>query len=156
MPPRIASSGKSTNVRMKGAAGASACPLAVTLLCWAGAVSLGAFDGVFARLPAPVDLGLAVFAALFAAGAYALDRELRACVDAAPAAFLVFVAVAGDALGALVASQGIAAMAHAAPALAAFFAAPLGLAASVPALRAIARRFSSAPGRSPGASPAAT
>jgi len=153
MPSRTAPSHKSTNVRTYNE---NARTLLFALAAGSAAVSLGAFDGVFARLPEPVDLALAVFAALFAAAAYALDRGLRARIDALPAALLVFIALCGDALAMLVALQGIAAMAHGMAALAVFLAAPLGLAANLPALRAIARRLRRAPARSPGASPAAT
>jgi hypothetical protein len=155
----IAAPDKSTNVRIdedSGDARAAARSLALALALWAGAIALGAFDGVFVRLGATLDIALALFAAAFACATYVLDRPVRAVVDRVPLAALAFLALAGDGSLAWAAAQRPMELAQDANALLAFFAAPLALAAHVPAASAVARCFRRAPARSPGASPAAT
>lgn len=154
----IAAAKKSTNVRIhdRDGAGDGPRPLAAALGVWAGCVALAAYDGVFARLGAEVDIALAVFAVTFAAASYALDASVRAIVDRMPFARLAAIALAGDAAIAIAVAERPAEMAQGVSALLAFFAAPLALAAHVPAAVALARRFRRAPARSPGASPAAT
>lgn len=127
---------KSTNVRVETGEPRA---LGVALAAWASAVSLAAFDGMFARLPMAVDLALAAFATLFAAATYALDAGVRAKVDAASATFLALLALAGDALAAHFAIHGLGAAVDGAGALLAFFAMPLALAAHLPVLAALAR-----------------
>ena len=157
--PNATPSTNSTNVRLASDrdAGATGRGLALALVAWAFAVALAAFDGVFARLDAGWDLALAVFAAAFAIGAYVLDPALRALVDRGSFARLGALALAGDAALAIAlfaaAPEGLV---RGAMPLLAYFAAPVALAAHMPAMRALARRLRRAPGRSPGARPAAT
>lgn len=151
--PNAMPSENSTNVRIKNSTGRA---LGLAAGVWALAVALAAFDGVFARLPVAVDLALAAFATLFAAGAYVLDAEVRARVEAAPVASVAFVAFLGDGLLAGLAWQGVEVPVRGAGALLAFFGMPLALAANLPALAAAARRLRSAVARRPGARPAAT
>lgn len=127
---------KSTNVRIQPAEPRA---LGAGLVLWAGAVSLAAADGVFARLPVAVDLALAVFATFFAAATYAWDAGVRAKVDAASGIFLALLAFAGDALAVRFAILGAHALAYDANALIAFFALPLALAAHLPVAAGIAR-----------------
>jgi hypothetical protein len=157
MTPMPASD-KSTNVRIQESfASEDAMPaLALALFVWAGLVGLGAFDGVFARLPLGVDLALAIFAAAFAAGSYALDASLRRAVDRVPFPALAAIALAADGALGISLTERPAELVHGVNALLAFFAAPVAFAAHLPAARAIARRFRREPARSPGASPAAT
>lgn len=150
----IASTHKSTNVRITEPAAARSLALAGAL--WAGAVGLGALDGVFVRLGTALDLALALFAAAFAAATYALDGSVRGAVDRVPLAGLAAIAFGGDATAAWEIAQGLGGPIQGASALLALFVVPLGLAAHVPAARAARRRFRRAPARSPGASPAAT
>jgi hypothetical protein len=152
---------KSTNVRVDMPGPAREQParaIALALAAWAGAVALGAWDDVFLRLGTATDVALAIFAALFAVGVYALDDAVRGAVDALPAARIAAIALTGDAALAMALSlQGSGALFGGAFALATLFAAPLASAAHVPLARAIAaRRFRSAAARSPGARRAAT
>jgi hypothetical protein len=129
--------------------------LAVALAIWAAAVSLGAADGVFARLGPEVDFALASFGALFALGTYALDAGVRGAVHRVPAGLLAVGALVPDAgLGlALDAAPSLEALARGPLALLAFFGMPLALVAHA-ALAAAA--LSSAPAKSPVSRPAAT
>jgi len=125
---------KSTNVRIE--ADATGRTLGITLAAWPALVALGAFDGVFSRLPLAVDVALAGFMALFAIGTYAVDGSVRARIDATPRALLAFVALSADASLVLVALGGSGDIAHGGLALLTLFVAPLGIAAHLPLLRA--------------------
>jgi hypothetical protein len=133
--------------------------LATTLALWGSGIALAAIEGVFAKF-SPAELeALGLFIAAFAAGAYGLDRGVRAFVESARTARLVGLAIGMD-LVLIVTALALAATpgpwavnAASFPyAVSALFVAPLAL---VMHLAAVAR-LSSAPARSPGANPAAT
>ncbi|HSN20465.1 MAG TPA: hypothetical protein VLS49_07305 [Usitatibacter sp.] len=163
---RAAFSAKSTNVRVQWSDSTlvpaveerPAAALALALGLWGAAVAVAAADGVFARLGTGLDLALAAFAALFAAGTYALDERVRERIDATRPRVVAAVALGGDAaLAACMIAAGPASLAQGPLALVAFFAAPLALAAHLPLARALrSRRLRRGSGRSPGARPAAT
>ncbi len=134
--PRDSFSQNSTNVRIGDTAGRA---LAVALACWGSAVALAAWDGVFARLPAALDIGLAAFATLFAAAAYAWDEDVRVRVGATPPLVLAFLALVGDALLAFLAFHGGLAARRGADPLLVFFVVPLALAAHLPLAGSLAR-----------------
>lgn len=157
---------KSTNVRHEQIAMAGhrasddmARVIAITLGIWAGAVALGAADGVFARLGPGVDVALAAFAALFALAAYVLDAGVRAAVDRVPIALLMVGALVCDA-GLALAIDGAAsfeALARGPLALLGFFGMPLAFVAHVAAMRAlVAAGLSSALAKLPASRRAAT
>ena len=136
--PNAAPSTISTNVRIQPSDGRAVC---LGLGAWALAVSLAAFDGVFARMPAAVELSLAAFAALFAAATYAWDGGVRARVDQTPLAVLAFLALVGDALLAFLAFDESRTALHGADPLLVFFVVPLALAAHLPLAGSLARAF---------------
>lgn len=159
--PPAAAGNKSTNVRVEGGAPAAdpaARTLVVALVAWAGAVALGAADGVFVRLGARLDIALGAFLCVFAIGVYALDASVRTSIDRAALGRIAAVAATGDAAlaMALLAYEGDALFAGAS-AGAMLWAAPLALAAHVPLARAIAGRgVRRAAARPPAARRAAT
>ena len=56
--------------------------LAVAAIFFGSLAALGWMEGVFARLAAETLAALGLFALAFAAGTYALDRDIRGWVDA--------------------------------------------------------------------------
>ena len=152
----------STNVRV--GAGNAPRTLALALGAWGGAVAAASWSGVFLRLPASVDGGLAAFAAAFALAAYALDGEVRGHVHRASPALLAAAAALGDVAVALALAAATGASAAGAAellrwpfALLPYFVVPLALVGSLAAVRALAAgRLRSPAAKSPGGHPAAT
>ena len=133
----------------------------VALVAWGSAVAWAALAGVFARSDPAVALALAVFAAAYAPGTYALDRGVRGLVDRVPRAYLALAAVGADVLLVLAAAsfraaEPLAGLACVPYALLAYFGMPLAVVAHVAALkRRPPSRLRSSAARSPGATPAA-
>jgi hypothetical protein len=133
--------------------------LAITLGAWAGAIALGAADGVFAQLGSEVDVALAAFAALFALATYALDPGVRCAVDRVPLGLLAVGALVTDAALALAidGAASLDALARGPLALLGFFGMPLTLVAHAALTRAlVAAGFSSMTAKSPASRRAAT
>jgi cellobiose-specific phosphotransferase system component IIC len=139
--------------------------LAVALALWSGSVALAGWEGIFAKL-SPITFGLlALFAMVFCAASYGLDRGLRQIAAHTQAAALWSAILVADGI---VVATAFAIAASDAPALeslarfpyamSALFVAPLALALHIAAFgRGAARKgVRRAPARSPGGSPAAT
>ncbi len=135
--------------------------LVVGLALWAAGAALAGWHDVFAALGPGVCAGVSIFAALYAIAAYALDAGLRRCLDEAgwrmlaAAALVLDAAVLAAGWEAWRAGLDASALTRLPWVPVPTFVAPLALVADVAAMRA-ALRVRPAPGRSPGATPAAT
>ncbi len=116
--------------------------LMLALALWAGAAALAAWDGVFAVLGIEMVAALAAFATTYALAAYALDAAMRRHLHRGGAPVLAVIALVLDAavtscvLAVWRGNLALDALAGFPGALLPLFVVPLGVVATVAALRA--------------------
>jgi hypothetical protein len=130
--------------------------LALAIVAWGVVVALAAIEGVFDKLSETTWVALALFALIYTPATYRADRSLREFVLGIELRSIAIAALAMDA--ALIAAM----VARVPLPVVAFFGAPLAVAMHVALLERFLRharyepKLSSAAGKSPGASRAAT